>query len=373
MEDKRKEQFPKRDDRVRYQGTGNVVELERKNKRKSKKTKNNRNTKPQRNNKNKKNDQERKIKFVMAGGVVLVVLILFFAFFHRNGLEVSVAENSIGILKDTSVTPDQLRETLEAQLAETVGTKVQINERIVIKKLHISKSRKKEVCTMEYLLPQLKNVVTYKVEASVIFVDGGAIAPLATKDKANKVLETLKEPYLPQDKNSNAKIGFLENVEIKPQFVSSEEILDVDGALKKLTATTPVTQTYTVKEGDSLQRIATAHEMSIQQLLEANEGMTIKTPVRIGQGLNVVVQKPLVSIKSVETQVLTTVEKKEYQTQYDNNKPASYQRVTQQGKDGQKKSTIQITRVNGFVVEEKEVSKEIVEQAVPEIIVKGTQ
>lgn len=372
MEDKRKEQFPKRDARVRYQGTGNV-EVERKTKRSSKRTKNNRNTKPQRNNKAKKSNPDIKIKAAMAGGVLLVVLVLFFAFFHRNGLEVSVGENSIGILKDTSITADNLRETVEAQLADTVGTKVQINERIVIKKLHVGGSRKKEVCTMEYLMPKLKNAVTYKVEASVIFVDGGAVAPLATKEDANKVLETLKEPYLPQDEQSNAEIGFLENVEIQGQFVSSEEILDIDKALHKLTSTTPVTQTYTVKEGDSLQRIATAHEMSIQQLLEANEGMTIKTPIRIGQTLNVVVQKPLVSIKSVETQVLTTVEKKEYQTQYDNNKPASYQRVTQQGKDGQKKSTIQITRVNGFVVEEKEVSKEIVQEAIPEIIVKGTQ
>ena len=39
----------------------------------------------------------------------------------------------------------------------------------------------------------------------------------------------------------------------------------------------------------------------------------------------------------------------------------------------QKKSTIRITRINGEVTEEKEVDKEIIQEAVPEIIVKGTQ
>lgn len=84
-------------------------------------------------------------------------------------------------------------------------------------------------------------------------------------------------------------------------------------------------------------------------------------------------QKPMVSVKSVETQVLTTVEKKQYETQYDDTQPASYQRVIQQGRDGQKKSTIQITRINGFVTEEKEISKEIIQEPVTEIILRGTQ
>ena len=71
--------------------------------------------------------------------------------------------------------------------------------------------------------------------------------------------------------------------------------------------------------------------------------------------------------------MLTAVEPKTYQTQYDDAKPSSYQKVIQQGKAGQKKSTIRITRINGEVTEEKEVDKEIIQEAVPEIIVKGTQ
>ena len=103
----------------------------------------------------------------------------------------------------------------------------------------------------------------------------------------------------------------------------------------------------------------------------ANPGTS--ATIVVGQTLNVTQQKPMVSVKSVETQVLTTVEKKQYETQYDDTQPASYQRVIQQGRDGQKKSTIQITRINGFVTEEKEISKEIIQEPVTEIILRGTQ
>lgn len=155
------------------------------------------------------------------------------------------------------------------------------------------------------------------------------------------------------------------------QFVDSAEILSVDDAVAKLTSTTPVTTTYTVKTGDRAGSIAAEFDMTLEELYEMNP--SAKDAVVIGETLNVTEQKPMVSVKSVETQVLTSVEPKQYETQYDDTKPASYQRVIQQGKDGQKKSTIQITRVNGFVTEEKEVSKEVIREPVNEIILKGTQ
>ena len=141
--------------------------------------------------------------------------------------------------------------------------------------------------------------------------------------------------------------------------------------IRDSTSTTPVTTTYTVETGDNAGKIAAKYDMTLEKLYQMNPDA--KKAVVIGQTLNVTVQKPMVSVKSVETQVLTSVEPKQYETQYDDTKPASYQRVIQQGKDGQKKSTIQITRVNGFVTEEKEVSKEVIQEPVNEIILKGTQ
>ncbi|MBM6830112.1 G5 domain-containing protein [Anaerotignum lactatifermentans] len=362
----KKELFPKREERVPY-GGGKPVRTSGKKEKKGKEKK------PRRVSAANKGGGKRlspKQTLILAAAVV--VLVVLFVCFRKNGVEVFVADQSMGILKDTSITDTKLKETLEAQLAESVGTAVQINETITVEKIHIGGDKKSQVCTMEYLLPQLRNAVTYKVQASVIFVDGGAVTPLATQTEAEQVLEQLKEPYLPQDETSNAEISFVETVEIQSQFVDSEEILSVEEALNVLTGTTPVTQTYTVQTGDGLAKIAAEYDMTTEELLAANEGMTVSTPIYVGQVLNVIVDEPMVSVKSVETQVLTTVEKKTYEYQQDNTKPSSYQKVIQQGKDGQKKSTIQITRINGFITEEKEVSKEVITEAVPEIIVRGT-
>nr|WP_305145023.1 G5 domain-containing protein [Anaerotignum propionicum] len=133
-----------------------------------------------------------------------------------------------------------------------------------------------------------------------------------------------------------------------------------------------VTGTYTVVSNDALYKIAQKYECSLEDLLKLNPGMTVQTGIHVGQVLNVPISKPKISVKTIETQVLTTVEPKTYEYQTDNTQPKSYQKVKQQGRAGQKKSTIQITRINGFVQEEKEISKEIITQPVPEIIVRGT-
>ena len=407
--------FPKREERVPYSGkTDGSTERQRTGKKQTRK-KSSASRRP--------NRKKTKISPKQAGiGIVILVLIVVgFALFHKNGAEVFVGENSMGILTDTSITPEQIVQNLEAQLATEVGTNVKINEEITVQRLHISGDRKKDVCTMEYMLPKLKSAITYKVEASVIFVDGGAVAPLATQAEAEEVLQQVKDTYYPSQETttdttntaadtanttnttnesntegtttegsttegtttdtttegttttSNAEISFVENVNIQKQFVNSAEILSVDEAFAKLTSTTPVTTTYTIQSKDTLAKIAAEFDMTLEEVIAANPGMTITTPIVVGQTINVTEQKPMVSVKSVETQVLTMVEKKTYETQYDDTKPASYQRVIQQGRDGQKKSTIQITRVNGLVTEEKEVSKEVIQEPVTEIIVKGTQ
>lgn len=401
------ELFPKRKERVVYSGG-----LQQKqNKTDGKKRKDRNSSKKSRQEKNKKKSGIR-LSGRQAGILILIlftVCVLFFGF-HKNGAEVFVGKECIGILKDTSTTGEKLTKALETQLKEETGTTVQINEKITVRKIHIPKEKKKNICTVEYLLPKLRNVITYKVEASVIFVDDSKVAALAKKEEADKVLKTLKniateesaekkEKNKPEEtkqtntssknttndtkkektdstdslkKESRVKIDFVEKVTIENQFVESSELLSVEDAVKLMQGTTSVTEAYTVQEGDTLGKIASSHNMSQKELLEMNEGMTTSTPVVIGKVLNVKVQKPMVSVKSVETQELIMVEKKTYQYQDDPTKPKSYQRVIQRGRDGQKKCTIQITRVNNFITEEKEISKEIIQEAVPEIIARGT-
>ncbi|MBR6542860.1 MAG: G5 domain-containing protein [Anaerotignum sp.] len=374
--------FPKREERVPYGGGKPVRERGSRNNRgergRSERSHRERNhherpqREPQRKRVRKGGRKLNRNMLYLIG--ILVVLFLVFMAVRKNGSAVYIAEEQVGILKGTEVTAEELTTTLESQLEGIVGSKVKINEEIKVEGVHIGSKNKKDVCTMEHLLPKMRNLVTYKVDAAVITVDGGKAAILANKTDADAVLTQLKTELLPEEGiPEDAKIDWVEKVEVVNEFVESTEILEKEDAVAVLKATTEVTQSYTVKSGDALYLIANEFKTTVEKLLELNPGANLNKSIAVGQVINVPVQKPKISIKTIETQVLTAVEPKQYQTQYDDTKPSSYQKVIQQGKAGQKKSTIQITRVNGVVTEEKEVSKEIIQEAVPEIIVKGTQ
>lgn len=305
---------------------------------------------------------------------IVVILFIVFLFVRKNGSAVFIAEEQVGILEGRKVTAEELTTTLESQLESIVGSKVKLNEEIKVEGIHIGSKNQKDVCTMEHLLPKMRNMVTYKVEAAIITVDGGKTAILANKEAAEAVLQQVQTDLMPEGGVAeDAEIGWQEKVEIVNEFVESTEILEQEDAVAILESTTEATQSYTIQSGDAPYLIASEFKTTVEKLIELNPGADISKGIRVGQVINVPVQKPKVSVKTVETQVLTAVEPKTYETQYDETKPSSYQKVIQQGKAGQKKSTIQITRVNGVVIEEKEVSKEIIQEAVPEIIVKGTQ
>lgn len=359
--------FPKREERVPY-GGGKPARSGKENRRKRTKQKD-----PQKKRTRKDGGKKLNRSLLYLIGIA-VVLFIIFLFVRKNGSAVFIAEEQVGILEGRKVTAEELTTTLESQLESIVGSKVQINEEIKVEGIHIGSKNQKDVCTMEHLLPKMRNMVTYKVEAAIITVDGGKAAILANKEAAEAVLQQVQTDLMPEGGVAeDAEIGWQEKVEIVSEFVESTEILEQEDAVSILESTTEATQSYTVQSGDALYLIASEFKTTVEKLIELNPGADLSKSIRVGQVINVPVQKPKVSVKTVETQVLTAVEPKTYETQYDDTKPSSYQKVIQQGKAGQKKSTIQITRVNGVVIEEKEVSKEIIEEAVPEIIVKGTQ
>lgn len=364
--------FPKREERVPY-GGGKPVRGGRSSKNSGRSSRDRKQSAEPQKKRVRKGGRKLNRNLLYLIGIIVVLFIVFLAV-RKNGSAVYINEEQVGILEGTDITAEELTATLEEQLASIVGSKVQINEEIKVEGVHIGSKNEKDVCTMEHLLPKMRNMVTYKVDAAVITVDGGKAAILANQETAEAVLTQLQTELLPEEGIAeDAEIGWLEKVEIVNEFVESTQILQQEDAVAVLKSTTETTQSYTVQSGDALYLIANEFSTTVEKLLELNPGADLSKSIKVGQVINVPVQKPKISIKTVETQVLTAVEPKTYQTQYDDTKPSSYQKVIQQGKAGQKKSTIQITRVNGVVTEEKEVSKEIIQEAVPEIIVKGTQ
>ncbi len=374
--------FPKREERVPY-GRAIPNEIPKKNNKKSKKKLSpyrqkynaQHNIKPIKRKKIPRKGmpaKNRRLLTLIIG--ILAVVLLLLVLFRQNGKEVFIGETSMGIVKDKSITPDALTETLLAQLRQEVGANIQINETIDVKPVHISKSREKDVCKMEYLIPSMRQKVTYLVEAAAITVDGKEVVIVENQEEANAVFESLQSEYIPEDASRNIVAGFKENVQVVLKYVDPSVIVAKENAIQTLKSGTKVQKTYTVQAGDALYKIAALFKMT-QEELKAMNADTIPSNgnLQVGWVLNVMAEEPMVSVKTEETVILTEVQERKTVYQQDNTKNKGYQKVTEAGKDGQKEITKKITRINNEIISEEVVDEKTTVEPIDEIIVQGTK
>lgn len=318
---------------------------------------------------NRRKRQRRQLKIGVIISLIAIVAFSMFIVLRKNAVKVYVGEEYVDMLKKSKITAEDFLNTVTAQLASEVGTNVKINEEI---KFVPARGSKKEFVTSEYAISKIKQIVTYKVEAAVITVDGAEILALATQEQAKEILDGIIAEYVPEGSNI-VESGFVEKVETITKFVDSGTIVSKEEAIAKLTAGTSTTKDYSIVSGDTLFKIATKNSITVEDVLAANQGMTVDTKLKVGDKINLKIMVPFISVKTAESTVFTEKQEKQIEYRQDNTKPVSYKKVIQQGKDGQKEVTTQIIRINGFESEQKTVSETITVEPVTEIIVVGTK
>ncbi len=279
----------------------------------------------------------------------------------------------MGIIKDKSVTVESLTELLTTQLTQEVGANVKINETLEIKPVHISKSRQKDVCKMDYLTPQLRQKVTYFVEAAAITLDGKDIVIVANQATADEVFQEVQAEYIPEGEDRQVETSFVENVQVEMKYVEPSVIVANENAVQELQKGTKVEKKYTVQSGDALYKIASKFGMTQDELKALNPNVSAKGNVYVGQELTVMADQPMLSVKTVETIVLTEVQEKQTVYQQDSTKNKGYQKVTETGKDGQKEVTKKLTYINNELTNEEVTNEKITLEPIDEVIVQGTK
>ncbi len=371
--------FPKREERVPY-GRAIPNEPPKKTKQKSKKKLSpyrqkynaQHNIKPVKRKKYRKMPAKNRRLLTLIIGILAVVLFLL-VLFRQNGREVFVGETSMGIIKDKSVTVESLTELLTTQLTQEVGANVKINETLEIKPVHISKSRQKDVCKMDYLTPQLRQKVTYFVEAAAITLDGKDIVIVANQATADEVFQEVQAEYIPEGEDRQVETSFVENVQVEMKYVDPSVIVAKENAVQELQKGTKVEKKYTVQSGDALYKIASKFGMTQDELKALNPNVSAKGNVYVGQELTVMADQPMLSVKTVETIVLTEVQEKQTVYQQDSTKNKGYQKVTETGKDGQKEVTKKLTYINNELTNEEVTNEKITLEPIDEVIVQGTK
>lgn len=168
-------------------------------------------------------------------------------------------------------------------------------------------------------------------------------------------------------------MGFAEDVEIVEAYLPQHEITDLETAINFLTKEQEVQQIYEVQKGDTLSDISVTVNIPMDEIIAMNDSLKDeKTILQIGQKLIITVPEPELSVvwqeecyyeESYEADIIYV----------DNNKWYTTEKVTlQEPVVGYRKVVAIKTHVNEEVSDTHIIKEEIVVEAVPKIVERGT-
>lgn len=225
------------------------------------------------------------------------------------------------------------------------------------------------------LKDKLAGLLTFQTKAYLISVNGRPVVALPDEKTAQEVIDGIRASYIEKFSGSNVEFGkleILEDVKITPQSVSLDRLRTKEEATRILLRGTDKVVIHTVQRGQSLWSIATAHQMTVDDLKKANPELTSDV-LQIGQKLNLVVPEPYLTLVSTEKRTFTVNIPYSTEIIEDNTLWPWQQVIKQYGIYGKKEVTVEIKRQNGQEISREIVQEKILSEPVTEIRIHGTK
>ncbi|MFC4100735.1 peptidoglycan DD-metalloendopeptidase family protein [Paenibacillus xanthanilyticus] len=226
-------------------------------------------------------------------------------------------------------------------------------------------------------------------------VDGKVIAVVKDQATADKILASVQNRYAPKaaqaktavtalaytetSKTASAKpstvvksVKIIENVTTTAANVDPSAIDDAGEVYTKMIKGSVKPTQYTVQAGDCVGCIAQKFDISPQVIYENNKWIK-DDMIKIGDVLDLTVLQPEVTVQTVEH--VTETESIEPITviQKNSNMRAGETKIVREGKAGKKKVVYQLTKQNGYLMNEELLGEQVLEPSVPAIVMKGTK
>ena len=189
---------------------------------------------------------------------------------------------------------DEALKTLEVKLEKQYKTEVKMEEVNDIKKVRVAK---KDLMDPNKLESALREHLDIELEFQELYVDGEKVAIIESKEALDELKTNLKKKYYD---DTSIRADFANEVKLKSIFATEEDLTPMDELVDICTKRQKKIVTYEVQPGDTLSGIAKKLGTTITDILKANEGMTDKTPLKIGQVLSAEVRTPLLGLEIIE-------------------------------------------------------------------------
>ncbi len=307
----------------------------------------------------------------------LLLLILLLGFIsligyvgsRANAVAVYVDNEIIGYIKDTNTSEEELTKLVVAKLKQDVGSNIELNETISLKKSGGLFKKKEDA---EQVISKVCQTVSYNQEATKILVDDKDFCIVSNIESAREALKIVLENY--KCPEGTAQPEFAVRISTANTFVDKNSVNTPEEAAKLLSATHQVTKDYTVVSGDTFGSIASKFGMTESQLLSANPSITesTKTNIQAGQTLKVVSTETVLPIRTFGLETVTETIDYDTITRRNSNEPSSYRKEIREGVEGEKEVSRKIPYVNGVRMGEIQTSEKIIKEPVDRIIEVGS-
>lgn len=243
-----------------------------------------------------------------------------------------------------------------------------------------SKYDENEEYTVEMVLDPTRelNVLTTSVrktseveeeEENAIFPSAGAIR------KLNQIYEEARNQTLEGFDFGVKALDFAENVEVVRAYVDADQITSLEDAIAEVTKKEEKDTVYEVEAGDSLSVIAEKNGTTMENIIAMNRETIPNSNalIRPGDMIKVMVPQPELSV--VRTEEIYYEESYEAEVQYIDNDEwyTNHQEVRQEPVAGFRKVVADIIYRNDDPESKNIIYENIVAEAVPKIIERGTQ
>ena len=228
--------------------------------------------------------------------------------------------------------------------------------------------RRQSVESREEFTDNLSDELGMVEYAYALYIDGEPVAATTFPGALDELLDQLKKGYITAN---TVDSYFVENVEIKQEYVDASLVMNLGNIAEILNATKAGEVTYTVQAGDSYYYIAELYGMSVDDLLDMNPGYDPKL-LRVGDVLTISNAVPYLTIVNVERQ--NYVQDIPYQVEYQDD-TTMYQgdyKVLSAGEFGKADVTANVTYINGEETARQIVASVTLSDPVTEMQARGT-
>ena len=305
------------------------------------------------------------VTFMVAGCAAIALMV--FASMYTMGTTVTYDGEVIAVVASESQVEDA-RSNLETVTTRTLGQSFTIDESLLQYSTGLMK-RQDIVDDEKSLEEDLSEEIGLVTPAYCLYVDGERIGATPYEGALEELLEQLKAAATNEDTIS---CEFAETVEIKEEFVPTEDIMNLGYIAETLYSTKTAEVTYEVKKGDTWSEIASQHGLTQKELLALNPGYDIDK-LQIGEVLTLSASVPYLTMTVVQQE--RYVDDVQYDIEYTDD-ASMYQgdyKVTSPGVFGAADVVANVTYVNGEEIERTILSSVTLRDPVTEQRLQGTK